>query len=581
MIINNGIYKQKTFSIDSKFKYIIKSAIGGNVSLAAQGGESVAPTFLIKAESSDTEILINGEKAESVNGEYLFMPKSAGTFEVTYKAATTVYANSNGSGKLEVNGTAHNAYKTIAEAANHLDESGGTIYFDGDQSLFDLVTLSCAGYNSLTLIGISENSVMVFDKSAQPGAFGCNVTIRNCKFRNDIASNWPYLRTGSNVVTIGNVGDSVAMTYQRANTSGSYVNAELETIVTANGGKYIINDGAVCKIGQNFNGVGSNNVVAEINGGTVTASGLRPFFANYNNQASILNAHYAVTINGGSLSGTEINYKLNSEIKGNGILVFNNGLKSVQNYTISNVDYVIDAPANIKVEILSMGEIGSDSVTPPTFKILPDKEIKGVLINGNELFATNGEYTYTPTEKGTYVITAATADVQIEINLSEKNSENAGKTLVDNETGFDGRAALIIQGAENSPVYLENDGNTEKQVLATVSLSPGTYNFTIRKNGYISYNGSLTVNADGTAKVLKIPNLICGDIKSSYEAYEGDGCVDIDDFIRLLKGFASENQSNKLLTEILDLNEDGIIDVKDLAIIKKNFGKTSSDYHAE
>lgn len=586
VIINNGIHNQKNFSIDSKFKYIIKSAQGGNISLAAQGGESYAPTFLIKADNADAAILINGEEAkEAVNGEYLFMPKSAGTFEVTYKAATTVYANANGSGKLTVNNTEHNAYKTIAEAAQHLDASGGTIYFDGDQSLFDLVTLSGLGYNSLTLIGTSQNSVMVFDKSAQPGAFGCNVTIRNCKFRNDIASNWPYLRTGSNVITIGNVGDSVAMTYQRATADSSYVNSELETIVTANGGKYIINDGAVCKIGQNFNGIGSNNVVAEINGGKVSASGLRPFFGNYNNQASVLNAHYAVTINGGSLSGTEINYKQNSEIKGNGILIFNNGLKSAQNYTISNVDYIIDAPANIKVEILSMGEIGSDSITPPTFKLLPQKEIKGVLINGNELKATNGEYTYTPAEKGTYVIAAATenikADVQIKINISEKNTESVGKTLVDNATGFDGRAVLIINGAENSPVYLETDGNTENQVFATVNLSPGTYNFTIRKNGYISYNGSLTVNADGTANVPEIPNLICGDIKTSYEACEGDGNVDIDDFIKLLKGFAQESQSNKLLTEILDLNEDGTIDVKDLAIIKKNFGKTSSDYNAE
>ncbi len=54
--------------------------------------------------------------------------------------------------------------------------------------------------------------------------------------------------------------------------------------------------------------------------------------------------------------------------------------------------------------------------------------------------------------------------------------------------------------------------------------------------------------------------------------------VDMDDFIRILRGFASENNDNTLLRQCVDLNEDGAVTVADLAIIKANFGLTADAY---
>lgn len=72
---------------------------------------------------------------------------------------------------------------------------------------------------------------------------------------------------------------------------------------------------------------------------------------------------------------------------------------------------------------------------------------------------------------------------------------------------------------------------------------------------------------------ISVSELIPGDIKDSYDAVCGDGRVDIDDFIRVIRGFdpnASEN-----LQAAVDINEDGHVTIEDLVLIKNNFGKTA------
>ena len=63
----------------------------------------------------------------------------------------------------------------------------------------------------------------------------------------------------------------------------------------------------------------------------------------------------------------------------------------------------------------------------------------------------------------------------------------------------------------------------------------------------------------------------CGDIKEDFDSSYGDGFVDIDDFIRVLRGF--DNESSKQLREVVDLDENGVVSVTDLAIIKKAMSK--------
>ena len=953
VIINNGIASTKSFSFDPKIKYVVKSATGGKATLAAEGGAGYAPTFLLKASSPDGGIVIDGE--EVATGEYLFMPKSTGTFEVTYTAATTAYASA--TGKIVVDGKEHTAAATLSEAAANLDSKGGTIYFDGTQSYFDLEAVSKMGFKNITVRGVSDTSILALDKDGQPAGFGCNVTIENCKIQK-VKNNSAYMRTGAYVVTLGNPNDTYPVTI--LNSSGAV--ASMESIVTANGGKYIINSPKVTfsKLGCDWSGTRNINVVAEINNGTVSSASIKPFYGG----SGTLNGHFAITFNGGTLDGTALNYENGCTVEGNGIFVFNNGLKSEKAYTFAGIDYIVDAPEGIKVEVSDLGgaynsgnaptftltpaegvekvfvnkaevlpvngvytytpsakgtfvveanlvlpaitfdtsdatsstltnitaQVGADVTLPtegvakdgkrfagwattagqinpeytttikmpeggitlypvwrdadvvyvaaegkltygaveyvadyttiadaltylgtaggkviftglfdntasinkvnasapmtvfegadnnaiilisqqtmafaghttlnnvkllksstagdvyikgpgknvvfgkgtklyaeetagsktigaeatikgydfmnltvedlkigdqfhlagyqyltrgnrhytinggnisyimggalrfgsntdthegnititvnggtfaattpvridktttaltvvngavsliinngiadktsfaidpkveyviksaiggtvelkeegsetaaPKFLIKTDAN-KNILINGEVVEAANGEYTFVPAEKKTYVVTYEEKPVDVKVEVTFGDKSESSSVIVDAETGFDGRATLNIEGLE--PIYLENAGDSESDFSATKALKAGTYNFTVKKPGYITYEGTITVNADGTYGMDEIPELIAGDIRASFDETEGDGKIDIDDFIRVLRGFG-ENNDNTLLRQCVDLNEDGAVTVADLAIIKANYGLTADAY---
>ena len=49
--------------------------------------------------------------------------------------------------------------------------------------------------------------------------------------------------------------------------------------------------------------------------------------------------------------------------------------------------------------------------------------------------------------------------------------------------------------------------------------------------------------------------------------------VDIDDFIRVLRGFASDTSPE--LSKAVDINEDGFVNVTDIAFVKANLGRTA------
>ncbi len=956
VIVNNGLAASKSMTFDPKFKYIVKSSAGGKVTLAAEGSASYAPTFLIKAINPDAVILVNGEEVESVNGEYLFMPKSGGTFDVTYKGATKVYVNGDGSGKLTVDGVEHKAYATIAEASANLDAAGGTIYFDGEQSYFEVEDASNLGFKKLTVRGVGESSVLVFDTKVQTVGFGCDVAIENCHLREE-ANQDVWLRTGAHVVTFGNPDDTMTMKYlTKAGTETS-----AQCIVTDNGGKYVIYNCNFGNLGRDWSGTHNTNVIVEINGGKVSASGIGAYFSS-----GTLNANMAVSVNGVALSGTAIDYEKKGTVNGNSILVFNGGAMHLQTYTISNVDYVVDAPAGIKVDIANVGS----SSAAPTFTLTPAADVekifvnksevspvngvytytpsakgtlvveadlvlpavtfvagegttgnapasvtalagadvtiptcdlakegkrlsgwatteglvnpeytttvkmpeggitlypvwrdagtyyvtnkesgtvtyggvtynadyatieealtamgtaggkvvftglfentvsiskvnasapmtvfegadddaiilitqqtltfaghttfnnvkllksssagdvyfkgagknvvfgkgtklyaeatagsktvgaeasikgydfmnltvedlsttdqlhlagyqyltrgnrhytinggnfsfimagalrfgsgtdthennitvtvnggtfasttkvtidktgtalttvkgaasvifnngiadtttfnidpkfgyviksanggavtlseegsataapkflikadtnKAILVNGEKVEDVNGEYTFTPTDKGTFVVTYEEKPTKVEVNVTFGDKNDSSAVVVDSATGFDGRATLTIEGMEE-PIYLESAGSTEETVTGEVHLTSGEHSFKVAKPGYITYEGTVTVRADGTFDMPEIPTLIAGDIRNSFDTNEGDGKIDIDDFIRVLRGFSGDEGENKLLRQSVDLNEDGAVNVSDLAIIKTNYGLTADAY---
>lgn len=116
------------------------------------------------------------------------------------------------------------------------------------------------------------------------------------------------------------------------------------------------------------------------------------------------------------------------------------------------------------------------------------------------------------------------------------------------------------------------DETTETGILsANVTLELGEYYAEIVKNGYLT--SKTIVNAEATSVTMGEISLVAGDIKGSFEDECGDGVIDIDDFIRILRGFA-ENGSDEI-KKAVDINEDGLVNVSDIGFIKTNFGKVS------
>ena len=145
---------------------------------------------------------------------------------------------------------------------------------------------------------------------------------------------------------------------------------------------------------------------------------------------------------------------------------------------------------------------------------------------------------------------------------------------------YDSSAIIVLQQNGNeifrsSEKDLSKSHTEDGKTLLDFSIDTekGEYLFTIEKNGYAKYTKKLTVTDNDIC--LEI-DLIPGDIKESYEDRCGDGIIDIDDFIRVLRGFAST--SDNILRSSVDINEDGVVNVADVAFVKANFGKTSSGY---
>ncbi len=175
-----------------------------------------------------------------------------------------------------------------------------------------------------------------------------------------------------------------------------------------------------------------------------------------------------------------------------------------------------------------------------------------------------------------YAFTFAKAPIitetDVEISVTFERDESSAPY---NTAEYDNRARLYIYtDKDNSQaietIILENGENSERSVKCALTLENGKYYAVIVKNGYIKHSFELDVYGEP----LTIPEikLVAGDIVASYDEMCGDGTVDIDDFVRVLRGFATD-ASDELRMRV-DINEDGVVTVGDIALIKKNFGKS-------
>jgi len=154
--------------------------------------------------------------------------------------------------------------------------------------------------------------------------------------------------------------------------------------------------------------------------------------------------------------------------------------------------------------------------------------------------------------------------------------ESINSFISDSETGIDSSAriellsgdSVIVTAYEKDLVITENE-NGKAVINFSARVTPGVYKIVFTKNGYVPYTYEFA--AAETSSDLGTITPICGDVKADYTETCGDESVDIDDFIRVLRGFANNN--TKKLCQTVDLNEDGVVNVADIAIIKANFMK--------
>ncbi len=144
-----------------------------------------------------------------------------------------------------------------------------------------------------------------------------------------------------------------------------------------------------------------------------------------------------------------------------------------------------------------------------------------------------------------------------------------------NETHGSGAVLTITNNVDNTIILTESDSiyenaeNGNAVITFKVTLEKGNYTATLEKNGYVKKTTEFLLNDDNMEFSLNA-KLIGGDIKDSYDELDGDGIVDIDDFIRIIHAFSSE--SSETLKNVTDINEDGVVNVADICIVKNNFG---------
>lgn len=155
------------------------------------------------------------------------------------------------------------------------------------------------------------------------------------------------------------------------------------------------------------------------------------------------------------------------------------------------------------------------------------------------------------------------------VTTSVKLSRTDGKTPISSNLA----KISITRGDSEVFAITESAENNTQIINVEAKLAAGAYKLSVTKNGYIKYSYEFTVSDN-----INIPQivLIPGDIKSSYDESCGDGVVDIDDFIKVIRGFSNTLQEQYY--NAVDINEDGAVTVADLALVKQYFGSSSLAY---
>ncbi len=140
--------------------------------------------------------------------------------------------------------------------------------------------------------------------------------------------------------------------------------------------------------------------------------------------------------------------------------------------------------------------------------------------------------------------------------------------------------------ASYNAVVIENADTNTSVVEYTLTDVPADTEIEIyvEKNGYLTGKATFTFEAKTEDETDEQPErtadaivLVPGDIKGNYNDACGDGIINIADFVRILRGFDEAAKDDEAFMNVLDIDENGDVNVTDLGFVKANFGATVAE----
>ncbi|MBR5308856.1 MAG: InlB B-repeat-containing protein [Clostridia bacterium] len=187
----------------------------------------------------------------------------------------------------------------------------------------------------------------------------------------------------------------------------------------------------------------------------------------------------------------------------------------------------------------------------------------------------NGEYyLYAPNKAGDLnvtfapIVTLAVVDAE-PITVTYEVTASLVTERADGDAPVSFAKAIITTatGSKVAEFAIEDEATATGTVEFTFEMAPGTFNLTVIKNGYLETTVEFTVAEEDLDLGDIAP--VAGDIRGNEADAQGDGVIDLADFVRVLRGFEFEE-----LASHVDINEDGVVNVTDLGFVKANFAQT-------
>ena len=179
------------------------------------------------------------------------------------------------------------------------------------------------------------------------------------------------------------------------------------------------------------------------------------------------------------------------------------------------------------------------------------------------------------TSNMTFTATYKLASANVSIVYTTVRAADINETTYTAPEGLavrmDAKAKIFKDGVEVEGVTVTETGS---RVTVSADLAAGEYTIVVKKQRYLESTLAITVAEDGTVtaggdEIAEIA-LVPGDIVGN-GSVEGDGKIDITDFIVGIRGFDPEAS---VTAQAADIDEDGKVTIEDLGYIKTHYGKT-------